>query len=184
MRGRNLGTRHLCDIHLPGELIVILFQTWELRDGEITTGSIHPTRDFGLATHPISSVRGSTPDLNALTFRSIIDPALDAPPHLSAPASADSPSIDSITDYVLLQSAALLKVSGRVESYKDGVEMARQSLASGGALRAWTGFALVSQKATHGHAGVEDDGGEAAKGGSVPAWLYAKGDFKERKDVK
>lgn len=129
-------------------------------------------------------MRGSTPELNALTFKSILDPALAAPPHLSAPATADSPSIDSITDYVLLQSAALLKISGRVESYKDGVNMARQSLASGGALRAWTSFASNSQRATQGAARPEEDGGEAAKGGSVAAWLHAKGDMKEQKDAE
>jgi anthranilate phosphoribosyltransferase len=161
-------------------------QTWELIDGEITTGSIHPTRDFGLATHPISSVRGSTPELNALTFKSILDPASPTPPHLSAPATPDSPSIDSITDYVLLQSAALLKVAGRVDNYKDGVAMARQSMSSGGALKAWAGFARISQEVTASAAGgagrVEEDGGEAAKGGLVPAWLHAKGEFREQKE--
>ena len=57
------GKEGLDEISCEGET-----WTWELMNGEITTGSIHPTRDFGLATHPISSVRGATPELNALTL--------------------------------------------------------------------------------------------------------------------
>ena len=108
-----------------------------------------------------------------------MDDKLAVPSHLTAPASEDSPSIDSITDYVLLQSAALLKVSGRVETYKEGVDMAREALSSGGARKAWEGFVKVSRELTPGNANVEEDGGEAAKGGMVPAWLHPKKDSKK-----
>jgi anthranilate phosphoribosyltransferase len=110
-----------------------------------------------------------------LTFHSILDSTKPPPPHLSAPAGPDSPSLDSIRDYVLLQSAALLKIAGRVETYKEGVDMARESMSSGGAVKAWEGFKTASVEATKGAAGiVEEDGGEAAKGGSIPAWLHPK----------
>lgn len=156
-------------------------QTWWLEDGQITHSSIHPTRDFGLPTHPLSSVRGATPDLNALTFKSILSPSSSrtVPSHLSAPASADSPSMDSITDYVLLNAAALLHVSGRASDWKDGVRIARESIESGGAQAAFEGFRDQSQKAMGENVEdrrVEDDGGVAAKNGFVKAWLKAKRD--------
>lgn len=164
------GKEGLDEISCEGET-----WTWELNNDDITTGSIHPTTDFGLATHPISSVRGSTPELNSLTFHSILDASLPAPSHLSAPASVDSPSLDSIRDYVLLQSAALLKISGRVETYKEGVDLARKSMEQGGAVKAWEGFKTASNEAMKGvKARLEDDGGVAAKGGDVPAWLHSK----------
>jgi anthranilate phosphoribosyltransferase len=149
-----------------------------LENGEIRTGTIHPTTDFGLPTHPLSSVRGATPDLNALTFQAILSgSAAQVPAHLSAPASADSPSLQSITDYVLLNSAALLHVSGRAKDWKDGVRLARESLESGGAKIAFEGFRDTSRQAMGEKIDVrvvEDDGGVAAKNGEVKAWLRAK----------
>nr|ODN96159.1 anthranilate phosphoribosyltransferase [Cryptococcus depauperatus CBS 7855] len=147
--------------------------TWWLENGQITTGSIHPTQDFGLSTHPLSSVRGATPDLNALTFTSILK-STSPPAHLAYPVSPDSPSYPSILDYVLLNSAALLYVSGRASSYKEGVTLARESLQSGGAWAAFEGFRDASRKAMGEYVDVtvvEDDGGVAAKNGAVKAWL-------------
>lgn len=160
--------------------------TWWLQDGEITTSSIHPTKDFGLPIHPLSSVRGSTPDLNALTFMAILNHtktpppqhSLDnPPPHLSSPASPDSPNLIAIRDYVLLNAAALLHVSGRAKSWKEGVEIARDSIESGGALAAFEGFRDASKRAMGENVEfkeVEDDGGVAAKNGYVKSWLRAK----------
>ncbi|WVQ63349.1 anthranilate phosphoribosyltransferase [Kwoniella botswanensis] len=151
--------------------------TWWLENGQITKGSIHPTEDFGLPLHSLSSVRGSTPDLNALTFQSIMSNS-PAPPHLSSPASADSPSLDTIRDYVLLNAAALLHVSGKARSWKEGVDIAREAIESGGALAAFEGFRDASKKAMGEHVNemaVEDDGGIAAKNGFVKAWLKERG---------
>ncbi|WWD07304.1 anthranilate phosphoribosyltransferase [Kwoniella europaea PYCC6329] len=151
--------------------------TWWLENGQITKGSIHPTEDFGLPLHSLSSVRGSTPDLNALTFQSIMSNS-PAPPHLSSPASADSPSLDTIRDYVLLNAAALLHVSGKAKSWKEGVDIAREAIESGGALAAFEGFRDASKKAMGEHVNemaVEDDGGIAAKNGFVKAWLKERG---------
>ncbi|WRT70722.1 anthranilate phosphoribosyltransferase [Kwoniella shivajii] len=151
--------------------------TWLLENGEITKGEIHPTKDFGLPLHSLSSVRGSTPDLNALTFNSIMSNS-SAPPHLSSPASSDSPSLQSITDYVLLNAAALLHVSGKAASWKEGVDIARESIESGGARAAFEGFRDASKKAMGEHVGemaVEDDGGVAAKNGFVKSWFRERG---------
>lgn len=153
-------------------------QTWWLENGEITQGSVHPTEDFGLPTHPLSSVRGATPELNAQTFISILSSS-PAPAHLSAPASSESPSLDSIRDYVLLNAAALLRVSGRAPTWKDGVAIARESLESGGARAAFEGFRDHSRTAMGEHVDVkvvEDDGGVAARNGEVKSWLRQRRD--------
>lgn len=149
-------------------------QTWWLENGEIKKGSIHPTEDFGLPTHPLSSVRGATSDLNALTFHTLIENNGQPPAHLSSPAGPDSPSLVAISDYVLLNAAALLHVSGRAKDWKDGVRLARESLASGGAKAAFEGFRDTSKQAMGEDVDVkivEDDGGVAAKNGFVKSWL-------------
>ncbi|KAL7422838.1 anthranilate phosphoribosyltransferase [Cryptotrichosporon argae] len=167
------GKEGLDEISCAGET-----WTWWLENGEITTGSIHPTKDFGLPTHPLSAVRGATPDLNALTFNAILSGSA-APAHLSAPAGSDSPSLQAITDYVLLNAAALLHVSGRAKDWKDGVRLARESIESGGARAAFEGFRdatmVAMGEAKDGETGViEDDGGSAARNGFVKAWLQSK----------
>lgn len=159
--------------------LLIVLQTWWIEKGEIKTGTIHPTRDFGLPTHPLSSVRGATPDLNALTFQAILDNSTEPPPHLSSPASPESPSLESIRDYVLLNAAALLHVSGRAKDWKEGVAIARQSIESGGARAAFNGFRDASKRAMGedvAFTDVEDDGGRSARKGFVEPWLHPKKD--------
>lgn len=84
-----------------------------------------------------------------------------------------------MTDYVLINSAALLHVSGRAKDWKDGVRIAREALESGGARTAFDAFRDASQAAMGERVDVktvEDDGGVAAKNGFVKAWLKAKRD--------
>jgi anthranilate phosphoribosyltransferase len=50
-----------------------------------------------------------------------------------------------VLDFVLLNSAALLFVSGKAASLKDGVNLARQSISSGSALKELERFALASR---------------------------------------
>ena len=114
-----------------------------------------------------------------MTFTAILEGASQPPSHLSAPASPDSPSLTSITDYVLLNSAALLHVSGRAKDWKDGVRIARESIESGGAKAAFEGFRDASKRAMGEDVDfkeVEDDGGRAARNGEVKSWLRMKKD--------
>lgn len=122
-------------------------------------------------------MRGSTPDLNALTFNAVISGTTTPPAHLSSPASPDSPSLDAIRDYVLINAAALLHVSGRAKDWKHGVAIARESIESGGARTAFEGFRDASKLAMGEQVDmmiVEDDGGVAAKNGFVKSWLRAR----------
>lgn len=151
---------------------------WRLEDGKVTRGEIHPTEDFGLPLHPLSAVRGSTPELNALTFNALLDNT-SPPDHLSAPPSPESPSLDAIRDYVLINAATLLHISGRAKTWKEGVTLAREALESGGARAAFDGFRDASKRAM-GEKNLdlppapEDDGGVAARNGFVKAWLHQR----------
>lgn len=146
-----------------------------MENGKITPGEIHPERDFGLPLHPLSTVKGGTPEDNAQTFNAILDNT-GPPPHLANNTAEDAPSLDAIRDYVLINAAALLHISGRAPTWRDGVALARESLESGGARAAFDGFRDMSKRAM-GEKGLdlppapEDDGGVAARNGFVKSWL-------------
>lgn len=95
----------------------------------IEKSSISPS-DFGLATHALSTVKSGSPADNAKVLGNLLDGKLN--------------SGDPILDYVLLNCAALLKVSGIAKMYKEGVEMARESITSGAAKRALETFRTES----------------------------------------
>lgn len=112
-----------------------------------------------------------------MTFTSLLENGQQTPSHLSAPASSESPSLPAITDYVLLNAAALLYISGRAKDWNDGVRIARESIAEGRAKAAFEGFRNASKKAMGEDVGVkvvEYDGGDAAKGGEVKSWFHGE----------
>ncbi|CAO3612367.1 unnamed protein product [Cunninghamella echinulata] len=91
---------------------------WRVNEnGDITTGVLHPTTDFGLATHPLSEVKGGDCHENAKTLESLLDNQL--------------PEGHPILDFVLLNSAALLVIGGIASDFKDGVQKSRESIISG-----------------------------------------------------
>lgn len=153
-------------------------QIWRLENGKIHRGEIDPVEDFGLPLHPLSSVKGSTPEDNALTFNAILD-GTAPPPHLANPSGPDAPSMEAIKDYILINAAALLHISGRAKTWREGVELARESIESGGARAAFDGFRDASKRAM-GEKNLdlppapEDDGGVAARNGFVKAWLHQR----------
>lgn len=74
--------------------------------------------DFGLQQHPLDSVRSCpTAQGNAETFRAL----------LSGKLQQDSP----IENFVVLNAAALLYVSGKAADLRDGTRIARESISSG-----------------------------------------------------
>jgi len=99
---------------------------WELEvSGDIKEYSLSP-EEFGLASHSLSTVASGSPDENASTVRDLVDGQL--------------PEGHPILDYVLQNTAALLYVSGSASSFRNGVEIARESITSGGAKRALDKF--------------------------------------------
>ena len=103
--------------------------TWvaALSSGMIALREVHP-EDAGLPVHPFEAIVGGTPEDNARAFSSLLDGEKGA-----------------YRDAVLLNASAALLVAGRVESLKDGVALAAESIDSGAAKTAVQTLARVTQ---------------------------------------
>jgi len=122
------GKEGLDEISCAGET-----WAWELRaDGSIQEGTLHPERDFGVGVHPLSAVSGGSPDENAKTFCTILSSGTNIPQELTP-----------IMDFVLINSAALLKVAGVARDYKHGVQLARESVSNG---KAWEALRIFKEE--------------------------------------
>ncbi|KAG1047536.1 hypothetical protein G6F43_010024 [Rhizopus delemar] len=123
------GSEKLDEISPSGET-----NYWKIHEGEdITAGTLHPTRDFGLNTHPLSEVKGGDCHENAQILKDLLDGKLQ--------------ENNPILDFVLLNAAALLVVSGISSDFKDGVQKARESIQSGNAKRVLEAFREETLKA-------------------------------------
>ncbi|KAI0738865.1 anthranilate phosphoribosyltransferase TrpD [Daedaleopsis nitida] len=112
------GAEGLDEISCAGDT-----HAWELHpDGSVTERTLHP-RDFGLNAHPLSEVAGGTPAENAEAFKALLQSGKDIPEKLTP-----------VLDFVLMNAAALLVVSGLATDLKEATEKARESITSG---KAW-----------------------------------------------
>lgn len=98
-----------------------------LKDDKITAREVHP-EEAGLPVHHFSKIVGGTPEENGKAFAAL----------LAGEASA-------YRDAVLLNASAALLVAERVESLKDGVAMASESIDSGAAKAKVEGLARVTR---------------------------------------
>jgi anthranilate phosphoribosyltransferase len=101
----------------------------ELDAGQITEREVHP-EDAGLPVHPFDAILGGSPEDNGRALAALLDGATGA-----------------YRDAVLLNAAAALIVADRADDLKAGVEIARESLASGAAKRAVERLAAITQGA-------------------------------------
>jgi anthranilate phosphoribosyltransferase len=86
-----------------------------LENGDVTETEVHP-EDAGLPVHSFDAILGGTPEENGRAFRALL---------------AGEPS--AYRDAVLLNAAAALVIADRAAGLPEGVEIARESLDSGGA---------------------------------------------------
>ncbi len=86
-----------------------------LENGTVSDFELHP-EEAGLQVHPFDAILGGTPAENAVAFRALL---------------AGEPS--AYRDAVLLNTAAALMVADKVNTLKEGVEKARESIDSGAA---------------------------------------------------
>ncbi|KAF9217677.1 anthranilate phosphoribosyltransferase [Podila verticillata] len=115
------GANGLDEISPEGETHV-----WKLVDGEIVEEDISPAQ-FGLPSHPLTSVKGGGPQENAQILDDLLNNKFKSPGH-------------PILDFVLLNAAALLVVAGKADNFEDAVVLARESVESGKARLALEGF--------------------------------------------
>lgn len=138
---------------------------WELNNGQISEFTVDPS-DFGIPSHPLEHVGSYSADENAAIVLKMfstkdvatlpaeplaqsvpVDPAafLDFAPETlvhvrSLPSIPRGVRLQAIKDYTLLQTAALLYVGSYADTLKQATALAKQSIESGGALRAMETF--------------------------------------------
>ena len=101
----------------------------ELKNGEIREYEIHP-EDFGMAMASNRALRVETPEESVAMLRAVLD---------NQPGAAK--------DIVLLNAGAALYAANVVNSIGDGIERAREALASGGAKAKLAQFIAFTQQA-------------------------------------
>lgn len=133
-----LGSRHVMVVHAEDGMDEISLSAAtryaELREGRISTGVLEPG-SLGLAPAPVEALRADGPEQSLALLEGVLN-------GVAGPA----------LDIVLANAAAALYVAGRAESLRAGVELARQSVASGAARRTLSALARLSHElgAEHG----------------------------------
>lgn len=105
------GAGHMDEASLAGENHVAL-----LADGEVTTFTLHP-EEIGLPVYDNDAIRGGDAAENARILLSVLN-------------NEPGPYLDT----VLLNAALGLFANGRAKTVYEGIEIARESIASGAAL--------------------------------------------------
>ncbi|HDM76247.1 MAG TPA: anthranilate phosphoribosyltransferase [Deltaproteobacteria bacterium] len=106
------GVDCIDEISITGETLVS-----ELRDGEVKDYRIHP-KDFGLQCSSIDSIRGGNATDNAQIVRSVLN-------------GENGPR----RDVVLLNASAALVAAAMATDFKEGIDLAQESIDSGNALK-------------------------------------------------
>ena len=101
---------------------------WELKGGSVRSYTFSP-EDLGLPRVNVDEIAGGTKEENAATLRRVFQ-------------GGPGP----IKDVVLANSAAVLMVAGRAANLKEGVELARNAIDSGEALRKVDTMVELSQR--------------------------------------
>uniref|UniRef100_A0A060T176 Anthranilate phosphoribosyltransferase n=1 Tax=Blastobotrys adeninivorans TaxID=409370 RepID=A0A060T176_BLAAD len=105
-------------------------KVWHVENERITTYELHPTKDFGLPVHPLTDVKSGTPSENAEIVWKLVNNEL--------------PENHPVLDYVLMNTGAMAVIDGAAKDWKEGVQMARESIQSGRAKQALQTFINVT----------------------------------------
>ena len=106
------GADHCDEISITGETAIC-----QLKDGAIENYRIAP-EEVGLKKASLETIRGGTPEQNAAILLKILN---------GEPGPA--------RDVVLLNAGAVFMAAGKVGGFKEGIEVARESIESGQALK-------------------------------------------------
>jgi anthranilate phosphoribosyltransferase len=128
----NLGSTHAIIVHGSDGLDEVTpggeTRFWEMKDGEVTTGTITPEQ-LGFERASPDTLRISSPEESAGMVRAVLN---------GAPGPA--------RDVVLMNAAVALLAADRVASLQDGVAMAAKSIDSGAANQSLEKLAAISQE--------------------------------------
>ncbi len=116
---KGLGCRHAFVVHgvdgLDEISLMAETQIAELHKGQVTEYKVQP-EDMGLERCSPEKVKGGSPEENAVIVREILE-------------GNPGPKMD----IVLLNASAAIRVGGKADSLKDGLDLARKSIFSGAA---------------------------------------------------
>jgi len=130
-----LGSAHVLVVHGDGGMDEISLSgptfVAELKDGKVSEYEIKP-EDFGIKSQPIDGIKVDGPEQSLEMINAVL-------------ANEDGPA----KDIVLLNAGASLYVGGASDSIKNGVEKAREVLASGAATAKLADLVRVSQGFTN-----------------------------------
>ena len=103
---------------------------WELKpDGTIEAAKWSPLETFGCSPAPLESVRGGDGQENAALFQRLLQNKLT--------------EHDPVLTFTLLNAAALLYVSSKASSPKEGFQLAREAIRSGSAWKSLEAYRKV-----------------------------------------
>ncbi|PCJ71239.1 MAG: anthranilate phosphoribosyltransferase [Rhodobiaceae bacterium] len=129
---KNLGSERVWVVHGSDGLDELtttgVSHVAELKNGEITSFEITP-EEVGLARANPADLKGGDPEENKVALRRLLDGEENA-----------------YRDIVVLNAGAALLVAGKVTTLKEGVQMAGEAIASGGAKRALEALVTVSNE--------------------------------------
>ncbi|MCV6600555.1 MAG: anthranilate phosphoribosyltransferase [Cohaesibacter sp.] len=117
------GASGLDEISITGESQII-----QLKDGEITQFTLSP-KDVDLPEATLDDIRGGTGDENALALRAVLSG--EAGPY---------------RNIVVMNAAAGLLIGDKVDTYRDGIAMAQETIDSGAAQKALENLVQVSNQ--------------------------------------
>ncbi|MCC7363577.1 MAG: anthranilate phosphoribosyltransferase [Dehalococcoidia bacterium] len=101
---------------------------WVLENGRLSERTISPA-DFGLPGHALDAVVGGDAMHNSGQMNAVLD-------------GAEGP----VTDFVLMSASAALYVAGKTSDFREGVAIARESIASGRAREVLDRYVALSQE--------------------------------------
>ncbi|WJG10847.1 anthranilate phosphoribosyltransferase [Aliiglaciecola sp. LCG003] len=129
---RLLGYKHALVVHGSGLDELALHgpsQVAELAEDEITQYTLTPA-EFGLQQHSLKSIEGGEPEQNKAHIERVLS-GQGQEAHQAA---------------IAINAGALLKLTGKVDSYQRGADMAIDAMQSGRALETILSAAIISQQ--------------------------------------
>ncbi|MDO4895859.1 MAG: anthranilate phosphoribosyltransferase [Moraxella sp.] len=136
----NLGSRHVWVVHSDDGLDEISLATSttvaEYKDGAVSTFKISPT-DVGITIQSLDGLSVASPDESFELIKSALQ------------GSSGDPRTQKACDIIALNAGASLYLSGVSDSFKDGVALAKSTLASGKVWQKMQEFVAATQNFNH-----------------------------------
>lgn len=134
-----LGSRHVWVVHSDDGLDEISLATSttvsEYKDGKVSTFKISPT-DVGIAIQSLDGLSVSSPDESFHLIKSALQ-------------GQTNPRTQKACDIIALNAGASLYLLGQADSFKNGVALAKEALASGKAWQKMQEFVAFTQTFNH-----------------------------------